>query len=86
MYGPEYAITTNKYFKMRVIPKLLDEQSEAFRYNSCKFRVEKDKLKTARVVVNREFNVMNCFTLEASMHAYITDDRQTKELTCEDLA
>lgn len=29
---------------------------------------------------------MNCFTLEASMHAYIADDHKTKELTCEDLA
>jgi|688.fasta_scaffold774536_1 hypothetical protein len=66
---------------MRILPKLLDEQSEAFRYHSCKFRVEQSKLSTARVVVNREFGVSSCFTLEASMHGYIADDRKTKELT-----
>jgi len=85
MYGPDYALHSNKYFKMRILPKLLDEQSAAFRYHSCKFRVEKAKLSTARVVVNREFGVMSCFTLEASMHGYIAEDRKTQELTCEEL-
>ena len=68
---------------MRILPKLLDERSEIFRYYSCKFRVEQSKLSAARVVVNREFNVMSCFTLEASMHSYIAKDRSTKELTVE---
>jgi len=77
MYGPDYALYSNKYFKMRILPKLLDEQSAAFRYHSCKFRVEKAKLSTARVVVNKEFGVMSCFTLEASMHGYIDENRKT---------
>ena len=81
MYGPSYPLHSVKYFKMRVLPKLLDAKSEVFRYYSCKFKVEKSKLRAARVVVNREFNVMACFTLEASMYGYIAQDRATKELT-----
>jgi hypothetical protein len=33
------------------------------------------------VVLWREFSIMNCFTLEASFHGYINQDRQTIELT-----
>lgn len=85
IYGPEYVLHSEKYFKARVIPKLLDENSEMFRYSSCKFNVEPLKERAARVVFNREFNVMNCFTLEASMHGYISNERQTVELTIADL-
>ena len=54
-----------------------------FRFYSCKFRIQKSKLKAARVVLWKEFNIMNCFTLEASFHGYINIDRQTVELTTE---
>ena len=66
---------------MRLLPKLLDERSEIFRYFSCKFRVEQSKVSSARVVVNREFGVVSCFTLEASMFGYIAKDRSIKEIT-----
>ena len=33
------------------------------------------------MVLWREFSIMNCFTLEASFHGYINQDRQTVELT-----
>ena len=54
-----------------------------FRFYSCKFRVQKSKLKAARVVLWKEFNIMNCFTLEASFHGFFDKDRQTIELTTE---
>jgi cytosolic carboxypeptidase protein 2/3 len=85
MYGPNYPLHSQKYFKARMLPKLLDEKSEIFRYYSCKFRVDSSKLSAARVVVNREFRVMSCYTLEASMHAYIAKDRSTKEITLQQL-
>ena len=56
-----------------------------FRFWSCKFRIEKSKIKTARVVLFREFGIMNCFTLEASFHGFIDTDRSTTELTTESL-
>lgn len=85
MYGPHYPLHHEKYFKMRVLPKLLDEATQMFRFYSCKFRIEKSKLKAARVVLFKEFGVMNCFTLEASFHGYIDKDRNTVEFKTEDL-
>ena len=51
---------------MRVIPKLLSEDTAMFRYFSCKFKLEASKMSTARVVLFREFGIMNSFTVEAS--------------------
>lgn len=52
-----------------------------FRFFSCKFRLQKSKEKTARVVLWREFNIMNCFTLEASFQGYFDHERETKDFT-----
>jgi cytosolic carboxypeptidase protein 2/3 len=81
IYGPHFPLHNERYLKMRVLPKLLSERCEMFRFYSCKFRIQRSKLKAARVVLWREFHIMNCFTLEASFHGYINQDRQTVELT-----
>jgi len=75
MYGPHYPLHNDKYYKMRVIPKILSEHAEAFRYYSCKFRNEKSKRKAARLVIWKEFNIMNSFTIEASFYGWVKDDR-----------
>jgi len=79
MYGPGYPIHDVRYLKMRVLPKLMSEQSEVFRFYSCKFRIQRSKERTARVVLWREFNVMNCYTLEASFYGFFDKERETKE-------
>jgi hypothetical protein len=56
-----------------------------FRFHSCKFTVDPSKERCSRVVFNKEFGVVNCFTLEASMFGYIDKERQTRELTLDDL-
>ena len=38
--------------------------------SSCKFKISDGKLGTARVVVWKEFEVTNSFTLENSFHGY----------------
>lgn len=81
VYGPHFPLHNERYLKMRVLPKLLSERSDMFRFYSCKFRIQKSKLKAARVVLWKEFSIMNCFTLEASFHGYLDKDRQTVELT-----
>lgn len=83
IYGPHYPLHSDKYFKMRIIPKLISDETQKFRYFSCKFRIEKSKEKAARIVLWREFNIMNCFTFEASFHGYFTEDRLTSEFTPE---
>jgi hypothetical protein len=75
IYGPHFPLHNERYLKMRVLPKLLSEKTEMFRFWGCKFRIQKSKLKAARVVLWKEFNIMNCFTLEASFHAYLTKQR-----------
>eukprot|EP00347_Sterkiella_histriomuscorum_P022850 403336918 len=79
IYGPYYPLHNEKYLKMRIIPKLLSEETTKFRYFSCKFRIEKSKEKAARIVLWREFNIMNCFTFEASFHGYLNEERVTEE-------
>jgi hypothetical protein len=50
-----------------------------FRYFSCKFRLEPSKMKTARIVLFKEFGIMNSFTVEASFHSYLSKERVNKE-------
>ena len=83
MYGPHFPLHSERYLKSKVLPKILDEKTQMFRFWSCKFRIEKSKLKTARVVLFKEYGIMNCFTLEASFHGFIDKDRTTTELTTE---
>ena len=85
MYGPHYPLHNERYLKSKILPKMIDGQTQMFRFFSCKFRVEKSKVKTARVVLNKEFGIMNCFTLEASFHGFIDEDRSTTEFTTESL-
>lgn len=83
IYGPYYPLHSDKYFKMRLIPKLISEETSKFRFFSCKFKVEKSKERAARLVLWREFAIMNCFTFEASFHGYLNGARETEEFTQE---
>ena len=76
IYGPQEPLHSDKYLRMRIIPKLIAEETNKFRYHSCRFRLEQSKLKAARIVMWREFNIMNCFTFEASLHGYF-DQKNT---------
>ena len=55
---------------MRLFPRILASLNIVFDLTSCKFKVEKGKLGTGRVVVWKEFEVTNSFTLENSFHGY----------------
>ena len=81
IYGPQEPLHSEKYLKMRIIPKLLAEETAKFRYHSCRFRLEASKLKAARVVMWREFAIMNCFTFEASFHGHFDHENTNYEFT-----
>lgn len=50
-----------------MMPLLCCHKSPGFyKFSDCRFRIEKCKESTARVVIFREFNIMNAFTLESS--------------------
>lgn len=52
IYGPQYPLSSEKYYRSRLIPKLLSEETNKFRYHSCQFKYEDSKRKTARIVLN----------------------------------
>ena len=68
IYGPEYALGDNNYYRTRMLPKLISTRTEMFRYYSCLFRIASFKRATARAVILRQ--VPHCYTIEASNSGY----------------
>jgi hypothetical protein len=56
--------------KTRLLPKILDRIETSFDYNNCRFKQDKYKLNTARVVVWNELQVTNSFCLETSQYGF----------------
>jgi len=56
--------------KVRLLPRILARKTHLLDYHKCRFKVEQEKLSTARVIVWKEFKVVNSFTLESSMYGY----------------
>ena len=83
VYGPPLPLHHTKYVNMRLIPKFLSENTEMFRYHSCRFKNEPSKSSTARIVLWRELDINNCFTFEASFHGYFDHDKVNFEFTPE---
>lgn len=64
-----YGCSSNKagdFNKEKIFPKLLSMNSKIFSFPSCCFDIQKSKESTGRVVVWRELNIMNSYTIEAS--------------------
>lgn len=53
---------------VRLIPYLLAERNPLFSFEDCRFRLEKSKESTQRVVVHKAFEVLNSYTIEASFY------------------
>lgn len=60
----------SSWTKVRLYPRILASINHVFDIDSCKFKVENGKLGTGRVVVWKEFDVTNSFTLENSFHGF----------------
>eukprot|EP00002_Diphylleia_rotans_P022826 TRINITY_DN4487_c0_g1_i1.p1 TRINITY_DN4487_c0_g1~~TRINITY_DN4487_c0_g1_i1.p1 ORF type:complete len:624 (+),score=86.47 TRINITY_DN4487_c0_g1_i1:93-1964(+) len=58
----------------RVFPRLLEIRSKMFSFVDSRFSVHRSKLATARVVMRREYDISNSYTLEASLAGYATSD------------
>ena len=81
MYAPYYPLHSKKYLKIRILPKLLAERSQMFRYYSCKFRMEKYKEGCARLAIWKEFHISKCYTIECSSLGFLTKERETLQFT-----
>ena len=64
MYGCQNNKTDR--LKERIFPHLFSKRSEHFSMANCNFQVQKARETTARVVMWREFHLINSFTLECS--------------------
>jgi murein tripeptide amidase MpaA len=52
----------------KILPLLLSKLSDAFNYEQCKFKLNKNKYGTARINLFHELAVSNIFTIEASFY------------------
>ncbi|KAL0218314.1 hypothetical protein RCL1_009162 [Eukaryota sp. TZLM3-RCL] len=66
VYGCENKNNFELRLLEKVFPRLLHQNSTAFSFTDCCFKVQKSKQNSARVVVWRELGVLNSFTMEAS--------------------
>jgi hypothetical protein len=64
----------SSWTKIRLLPKILSKYCPYFSYNNCQFKVEAEKKDTGRVVIWKEFGVMNSFTFETSIFGYTDGD------------
>ncbi|CDW76366.1 zinc carboxypeptidase family protein [Stylonychia lemnae] len=70
VYGCHKAANSGllSWTKTRLLPKILASITSLFNYRDCRFKIEKCKLNTARVVCWNELKITNSFTLEASLY------------------
>ena len=52
----------------RLIPFMMSRKNKIVSFKDCRFRMEKCKESTARIVVYKEFGVINSLTMEASFY------------------
>jgi cytosolic carboxypeptidase protein 2/3 len=70
--------------KTRLLPRILANQTPLFNLKDCRFRIDPDKLGTARVIIWKEFGVTNSFTLENSFFGYQIGANDTQVFTPDD--
>ena len=75
----------NSWTKVRLYPRVLARVTPVFNIQDCKFKVEKSKAGTARIVVWKEFKVTNSFTLENSFYGYDYGNLFVKDYSTDDL-
>ena len=65
MYGCHNK-NTDKRNAEKIFPLVFSKTHSSFSFDDCNFNIQKDKESTGRVVVRKEYSVINSFTLEAS--------------------
>lgn len=70
VYGPDYPLCNLDHITCRLLPKYIEKHSPSFKYQSCSFRLEKYKKKTARGYIHKQIGAKFSFALEASNYGY----------------
>ena len=58
---------------------MLSQKNKLFSFNDCKFANEREKESTARLVMFREFQVLNSYTLESTFYAQYSKEHFKKK-------
>lgn len=66
VYGCNNALSKEKRNRERIFPYMMSKRCDEFSFEGCSFSVHKAKESTARVVLWKEYNLINSFTLETS--------------------
>lgn len=77
MYAPYFPLHHKTYSDIRLLPKLLAEKSEIFRFYSCRFKSEKSLRQSARLVMSQNLGIKYTYTMENSLFGYIDQNRQS---------
>jgi hypothetical protein len=69
---------------IRLIPYMFGQRNKMFSFPDCKFANEKEKESTARLVMFREFSIINSYTLESTFYApYNSHFKKKKDVDAE---
>lgn len=67
------------------MPYLLDQKNKIFSFADCKFANEKEKDSTGRLVMFKEFGILNSYTIESTFYShYHPRMGQRKKVNVED--
>ena len=70
---------------IRIVPYLLDQKNKCFSFSDCKFANEKEKDSTGRLVMFKEFGILNSYTIESTFYScYNPRMGQKKKVNVED--
>ena len=61
---------------IKVLPYFLAQKNRLFSFNDCKFANEKDKEATARLVMFKQYGILNSYTLESTFYAAFNPKNQ----------
>ncbi|XP_006795805.1 cytosolic carboxypeptidase 2 isoform X2 [Neolamprologus brichardi] len=85
MYGCKNKADSTLKLHARVFPLMMSKNaSNKFSFNSCKFRVQKSKEGTGRIVMWR-LGIINSYTMEATFGGSSLGDRRGTHFTTQDL-
>lgn len=52
--------------KEQIFPAIMRTNCNTFSFKDCSFLIQKDREGASRIALAKEFNIVNCYTLEAS--------------------
>ena len=90
MYGCVSAQSDLNHHKnnniIRIVPYLFSQKSKYVSFPDCKFANERDKEATARLVMFKELNILNSYTLESTFYGVVPQKSNKKKIFIEDEA